>query len=46
MKFWLEKKERKNKMSILDIKTKNWTKGSEKTSEDIDKILYENGNSH
>jgi len=40
MKLMLEKKEKKPKMSFLDLKPTDWGKGSERTSEEIDKILY------
>ena len=40
MKLWLETKDKKPRMSMLDFKPKRWGKGTEKTSEEIDKILY------
>lgn len=40
MKVWLESRETKPKLSLLDLKAKSWEKGTEKTSEEIDKILY------
>lgn len=40
MKLWLEKKHKKPKSSILSLKTIHWGKGSERTSEEIDKVLY------
>lgn len=40
MRLWLETKDKKPRMSILDFKPKSWGKGTEKTSEEIDKILY------
>jgi len=40
MRLWLETKDKKPKMRILDFKPKGWGKGTEKTSEEIDKILY------
>lgn len=40
MQLMLEKKEKKPKMSILDFKPRAWGKGTEKTSEEIDKIVY------
>ena len=40
MQMMLEKNEKKPKMSILDFRPKAWGKGTEKTSEEIDKIVY------
>ena len=40
MKLWLEDGGKKPKMSILNFSPKSWGKGTEKTSEQIDKILY------
>ncbi len=40
MKLWLQKKEKKPKISILNLKPRDWGKGSERISEDIDKVLY------
>ena len=40
MKLWLEKNEKKPKMSLLNLKPRDWGKGTERTSEEIDKILY------
>ena len=40
MKLWLEKKEQKPSMKLLKFKPANWGKGTERTSEEIDKILY------
>ena len=40
MKLMLERKHKKPKMSILDLKPRRWGKGTERTSEEIDKILY------
>lgn len=38
---WLgKKKAKKQKLNILNIKPVDWGKGTEKTSEEIDKILY------
>ena len=39
MDSWLEKTNSK-KMSILNFKPVSWGKGTEKTSEEIDKVLY------
>lgn len=36
---WLERRKKK-KLSLKDFKPTNWGKGTEKTSEEIDKILY------
>ncbi len=40
MKFWLEKKEKKPRMSILGLKPKDWGKGTERLSEKIDEVMY------
>ncbi len=40
MKLWLEKNEKKPKMSLLNLKPKDWGKGTERTSEEIDRIIY------
>ncbi len=38
---WLEKKKAKKKrLDFRDFKPTSWGKGTEKTSEEIDKILY------
>lgn len=34
------KKKKKPKLSLLDLKPKDWGKGTEKLSEEIDKIIY------
>lgn len=39
MEFWLEKTQDK-KMSILNFKPVSWGEGTEKISEEIDKVLY------
>ena len=39
MQLWLQKS-RKPKMSLLDFKPTNWGKGTERLSEEVDKILY------
>ena len=39
MKLWLDRTQ-KPKLSILDLKPGNWGKGTAKTSEAIDNILY------
>jgi len=40
MHAWLAKTNKKHKMSLLDYKATQWGKGTEKTSEEIDRILY------
>jgi hypothetical protein len=40
MKMWLENKHRKPKLSLLKFEPNDWGKGTEMTSEEIDKILY------
>ncbi|HLD04526.1 MAG TPA: hypothetical protein VJG90_02290 [Candidatus Nanoarchaeia archaeon] len=40
MQFWLESREKKPKLSILDFKPRSWGKGTEHVSEEIDEILY------
>lgn len=40
MKLWIDMHQRKPKMSFLDMKPRNWGKGTERLSEEIDKILY------
>ena len=40
MKLWIVQRHRKPTHSLLDYKPKNWGKGTEHTSEEIDKILY------
>lgn len=40
MQEWLEKSEKKPKMSILDLKPWNWGKGTERLSEEADEVLY------
>ncbi|RMF90457.1 MAG: hypothetical protein D6733_03835 [Methanobacteriota archaeon] len=42
MKFWLEKKheERGPAKSLLDLKPIDWGEGTEKTSTEIDSLLY------
>ena len=41
MRLWIERRKKKFKMSLLDIKIGNWGEGTEKTSEKIDDVLYE-----
>ncbi len=45
MQSWLQKR-KKPKLSILDYKPTSWGKGTERVSEQIDEILYGNGNNH
>lgn len=40
MKVWIEMKKTKPRKSILDFKPKNWGKGTERLSENIDSVLY------
>jgi len=40
MKMWVEKAEKKPKMSILNLKPASWGKGTEKLSEESDTVLY------
>ncbi len=40
MEMMLEKSEKRPKISLLQFKPKSWGKGTERTSEEIDKILY------
>ena len=40
MGLWLEKTKKKPKLSLLDLKPKDWGKGTEKLSEEIDRIVY------
>ena len=40
MKMWLDNKEGKPRMSLLNFKPKNWGKGTERTSEEINNIIY------
>ncbi len=40
MKMWLENIGRKPKMSLLNFKPRDWGKGTERTSEEIDNIIY------
>ncbi|HLC56306.1 MAG TPA: hypothetical protein VJJ23_03665 [Candidatus Nanoarchaeia archaeon] len=41
IKYWLDEKRKSRKLSLLDFKPKRLSKGKGKTSEEIDKILYE-----
>lgn len=36
---WLERRKSK-KLNFMEMKTESWGKGTEKTSKEIDKILY------
>ncbi len=42
MKFWIESRKRPKKAvkSLLDLKPYDWGQGTEKASQEIDKILY------
>ena len=40
MRLMLEKMEKKPKMRFLDLKPKDWGRGTERISEEIDTILY------
>ena len=40
MKLWLDKMEKNPKKSILELNPVSWGKGTEKTSKEIDDILY------
>ncbi|MBI5003174.1 hypothetical protein HZC31_07345 [Candidatus Woesearchaeota archaeon] len=40
MKHWIEKKQKKPKLDFLTLKPTSWGKGTERTSEQIDEILY------
>ena len=40
MGLWLEKTKKKPKLSLLDLKPKDWGKGTERLSEEIDRIVY------
>ncbi len=40
MQEWLEKSEKKPKLSILDLKPSSWGKGTERLSENADEVLY------
>lgn len=40
----MQRKRKKPKKSLLDYKPTNWGKGTERVSEQIDKILYGNDN--
>jgi len=40
MKLWIEQKNLKPKLSLLDIKPFNWGVGTEKASVEIDQVLY------
>lgn len=40
MKFWLESKAKKPRMSLLELKSRSWGKETERTSHEIDKVVY------
>lgn len=41
MKIWMEDKQKKSRLNLLDLKPKAWGKGTEKTSEEVDSLMYE-----
>lgn len=40
MRLWLEKSKKKPKLSLLDLKPRDWGKGTERLSEDIGMAVY------
>jgi len=40
MGLWMEKSKKKPKLSLLNLKPKDWGKGTERLSEEIDRIVY------
>lgn len=40
MKLWIDMHYRKPKMSMLNFKPRDWGKGTERLSGEIDKVLY------
>lgn len=40
MKLWLQQHHKKPKMSLLSFRSRSWGRGTERTSEEIDKVLY------
>ncbi len=40
MELFIEKKEKKNKMSLLNLKPKSWGKSTKTLSEEIDRVIY------
>ena len=40
MGLWIEKSKKKPKLSLLNLKPKDWGKGTERLSEEIDRIVY------
>lgn len=40
MKNWMEKRQKKPKISLLHLKATNWGKGTERLSEESDSVLY------
>jgi len=40
MKLWIDTHQRKPKLSLLNFKPRDWGKGAERLSEEIDKVLY------
>lgn len=40
MRYWLQQRKKKSKRSILDFKARDFGKGTERLSEQIDEALY------
>ena len=40
MRLWIEKQEKKPKLSMLSLKPRHWGNETRRASEDIDKALY------
>jgi hypothetical protein len=40
MKLWIQRKSKKPRIKALNVTPTKWGKGTEKTSEEIDQILY------
>lgn len=40
MKLWIQEKQKKSKKSLLDFKPREWGKGTERVSEEIDSWAY------
>ncbi len=40
MKLWLERSKKKPGISILNLKPKDWGRGTERLSENIDRAVY------
>ena len=41
MQFWIQKVEKKPKLSLIDLKPRDWGKGTERLSEESDSVLYD-----